>query len=143
MGSQEQTGKTGSRQTRVDPPHCALPGPPPEEVSIRRIEGGLIISGKVNRTDANDVLRQVAAFLLQETPDTSPDSDRNPMERASQPTRTEARLVSGGVPADEEDVLNWDNLIPVPPARPSWRIRVRLKKASRDVPLPAEDPWAK
>jgi hypothetical protein len=43
---------------------------------------------------------------------------------------------------DHQDVLNWDNLIPVPPERPGGRICVNLKSAGRDRPLPAENPWA-
>lgn len=41
------------------------------------------------------------------------------------------------------DVLNWDNLIPIPPHRPGGRLRAHLKMAGRDQPLPADDPWAK
>lgn len=36
----------------------------------------------------------------------------------------------------EMDVLNWDNLIPVPPARPTRKIRVRLRNIGRDKPIP-------
>ncbi len=43
---------------------------------------------------------------------------------------------------EEEDVLDWDNLIPVAPVRPSGRIKVRLKNLGRDRPQPAEGPWA-
>ncbi len=46
------------------------------------------------------------------------------------------------VDTEEDDVLNWDNLIPVAPARPSGRIKVRLKNCGRNRPQPAEDPWA-
>lgn len=42
---------------------------------------------------------------------------------------------------EEDDVLDWDNLIPVAPVRPSGRIKVRLKNLGRDRPQPAEDPW--
>jgi len=67
-----------------------------------------------------------------------------PMDSPRGQVPTELQPGPGALPTDEEeDVLNWDNLIPVAPATPSGRIRVRLKKASRDVPLPAEDPWAK
>ena len=43
---------------------------------------------------------------------------------------------------EEDDVLNWDNLIPVAPVRPSGRVEVRLKNLGRDRPQPAEEPWA-
>jgi Arc/MetJ-type ribon-helix-helix transcriptional regulator len=48
-----------------------------------------------------------------------------------------------GTAEDASDTLNWDDLIPEPPTRPSGRVRVRLKTAGRDRPLPAEDPWVK
>jgi hypothetical protein len=46
------------------------------------------------------------------------------------------------VDKEENDVLDWDNLIPVAPARPNGRIKVRIKNLGRDRPQPAEDPWA-
>jgi Arc/MetJ-type ribon-helix-helix transcriptional regulator len=50
----------------------------------------------------------------------------------------------GGQSAEHEpDILNWDDLIPTPPDRPSGRVHVRLKMVGRDRPLPAEDPFAK
>ena len=50
----------------------------------------------------------------------------------------------GDVTAENvSDTLNWDDLIPIPPARPSGRVHVRLKMVGRDRPLPAEDPFAK
>ena len=45
--------------------------------------------------------------------------------------------------ARDSDVLNWDNLIPVPPDRPGGRLHARVTSAGRDTPLPADDPWAK
>jgi hypothetical protein len=43
----------------------------------------------------------------------------------------------------EPDTLDWSNHIPVPPTRPGGRVRVRLRKAERDHPIPAEDPRTK
>ena len=51
---------------------------------------------------------------------------------------------SGNVTAEHvSDTLNWDDLIPIPPPRPSGRVHIRVKMVGRDQPLPAEDPWAK
>lgn len=40
-----------------------------------------------------------------------------------------------------EDVLDWDNQIPIPPARPCGTIRVRLKPAEppKLFPMPEDD----
>lgn len=42
----------------------------------------------------------------------------------------------------EDEHLESDNLIPVPPARPLRTRKVRLKNRGKDVPQPAEDPRA-
>jgi len=54
-------------------------------------------------------------------------------------TKSDSADVATAIP----DVLDWENLIAVAPVRPTGRIQVRLRKAGRDQPLPAEDPWAK
>ena len=41
----------------------------------------------------------------------------------------------------EEDILNWDVAIQVPPPRPSGTIRVKLKYKGRSKPTPIENPW--
>lgn len=41
----------------------------------------------------------------------------------------------------EEDILNWDVAIQVPPPRPSGKIRVKLKYKGRSEPIPIENPW--
>jgi hypothetical protein len=52
----------------------------------------------------------------------------------------------GGVrpvaPADDEEILNWDVVIPTPPPRSAGKIRVELRYAGRGRPLPVDDPWA-
>jgi hypothetical protein len=65
------------------------------------------------------------------------------MEFPPREAQTDLLLKSSDTAAARDDVLDWDNLIPVPPVRPGGRIQIRLKKARRDLPLPAEDPWAK
>jgi len=50
---------------------------------------------------------------------------------------------SADTACQQPDVLNWEDLIPVAPPRPSGRIQVRLKKARKDGPASADDPWAK
>ena len=42
----------------------------------------------------------------------------------------------------EDDVLESDNLIPVPPQRAIRTRKVRLIKRGKDRPQPADDPWA-
>lgn len=42
---------------------------------------------------------------------------------------------------DEEDILNWDAVIPTPPPRQSGTIRVKLIYKGRSKPIPVEDPW--
>lgn len=42
---------------------------------------------------------------------------------------------------NEEDILNWDVAIQVPPSRPSGTIRVKLKYNGRSKPIPIESPW--
>ena len=44
---------------------------------------------------------------------------------------------------DEEDLLNWDVAIPVPPPRRSGTIRVRLIYKGRRKPMSVEDPREK
>ena len=41
----------------------------------------------------------------------------------------------------EEDILNWDVAIQVPPPRPSGTIQVKLKYKGRSKPIPIENPW--
>jgi len=65
------------------------------------------------------------------------------MEAGSDQARTESPVGSTGEVPDDQELLNWDDLIPTAPPRRGGRIQVLLKKARRDKPLPAEDPWAK
>lgn len=41
----------------------------------------------------------------------------------------------------EEDILNWEVAIEVPPPRPSGTIRVKLKYKGKSKPIPIENPW--
>ena len=41
----------------------------------------------------------------------------------------------------EEDILNWEVAIEVPPSRPSGTIRAKLKYKGRSKPIPIENPW--
>ena len=55
----------------------------------------------------------------------------------------DSETVSDDIPDLQSlDTMNWDDLIPVPPERPSGRIQVRLKGMGRDRPSPAENPFA-
>ena len=42
---------------------------------------------------------------------------------------------------DEEDILNVDAVIVIPPPRQSGTIRVKLKYKGRSKPIPVDDPW--
>jgi hypothetical protein len=42
---------------------------------------------------------------------------------------------------NQDEVLNWDVGIEVPPERPSGTLTVTLKYAGRGTPTPVEDPW--
>lgn len=61
-------------------------------------------------------------------------------DAANPPDETALRSQEGG--GAQPDVLDWENLIPLAPARPGGKIQVQLKRRGRDRPLPAEDPWA-
>lgn len=37
------------------------------------------------------------------------------------------------------DILNWDNLIPIPPARPCRIVRARIKHIGPDKPSPVPE----
>lgn len=41
----------------------------------------------------------------------------------------------------EEDILNWEVTIEVPPPRPSGTIRAKLKYKGRSKPIPIKNPW--
>lgn len=52
--------------------------------------------------------------------------------------RTETLLI----PAYDENVLDWDARIEIPPPRRSGTIRVKLEYKGRSKPIPIDDPWA-
>ena len=64
------------------------------------------------------------------------------MNRDSSQTPDRADAATDEGPFAEDEAIEWEDLIPEAPARPSGRIPVRLRKAGRDKPLPAENPWA-
>jgi hypothetical protein len=70
-------------------------------------------------------------------------ADERFMDVRSTQEPVDVHVTSEEVANREPNVLDWDNLIPVPPPRPGGRVKVRLKKVGRGKPLPAEDPWAK
>lgn len=45
------------------------------------------------------------------------------------------------LPADSQDILDWDAWIKTPPKRPSGKIRVKLKYTGRSKPIPIDCPW--
>lgn len=44
------------------------------------------------------------------------------------------------LPADDQDILNWDTWIKTSPKRPSGTIRVKLKYTGRSKPTPIDNP---
>jgi hypothetical protein len=110
-----------------------------DELTVIKTPDGVVFSGRVNATNTADVLRQVEQLLAA--------AEQSEEERVMDSRREELQMGSevenGPPPADQQDVLDWDDLIPIAPARPNGRIQVRLKKTGRDRPFPAEDPWAK
>ena len=46
------------------------------------------------------------------------------------------------VAADDEEILDWDVVIPTPPPRSAGKIPVQLRYLGRGKPLPVEAPWA-
>ena len=141
---QKENAAQESERARIDAPHFLESNPHLDSLKITKTADAVVFPGPIDSTDARDVLRQVAGLLLQQTSETVQKSRTGDlMEARSDQVRTDPQLTSRDSDAGQHDVLDWDNLIPVAPARPTGRIRVRLKKARRDEPLPAEDPWAK
>jgi hypothetical protein len=104
---------------------------------VVKTSDGVVFSGRVKTTDTAEVLRQVEQLLTAKRSEEEGMMDPRPNDGP-----TDSGVENDAAPAEQEDVLDWDNLIPIAPARPSGRIQVRLKKTGRDRPLPAEDPWA-
>ena len=144
MTPQEESFAQESKRARIDAPHFLESNPHLHRLRITKTADAVIFSGRIDSTDARDVLRQVAQLLLQQTTETVQESRTGDlMEARSDQVQADAQVASRDSDAAQHDVLDWDNLIPVAPARPKGQIHVRLKKTRRDQPLPAEDPWAK
>ena len=125
-----------SAETRL--PHSSL--------RIARTASGVVVSGRLSATDIHGALWELLN-LLRDLEASAGLSDLPARTDAMTPQPDHDQPISAVNHAElpdieEDDVLNWDNLIPVAPARPSGRIKVRLKNLGRDRPQPAEDPWA-
>jgi hypothetical protein len=113
-------------------------------VTIEWTADGILISGRIRLSDSKRFLRWLAASLSKACGERADRSGTGAI-------MSETPGAIGGEPPDEPlrrggeeaDVLDWDDLIPVAPPRPRGRLRVHLKKAGTDEPLPADDPWAK
>jgi Arc/MetJ-type ribon-helix-helix transcriptional regulator len=92
---------------------------------------------------SQDFPADVQQFLLQEVASGKFLNEADVVVEAVRRYRDSDASATEVIAEHEYDTLNWDDLIPVPPARPSGRVRVRVKMVGRDQPLPAEDPWAK
>lgn len=143
MASYEERAPEASRGARSGPPRH-LDGPQLQGLSITKTADGIILSFKIQWTDRRDVLRRIEQMLSElgdkAIEDFGNDSVKEPR---SDSLPSDTARDRDDTACQDQDVLNWDNLIPVAPDRPSGRIQVRLKKARKDKPAPADDPWAK
>ena len=125
-----------SAETRL--PNCSL--------RIARTGSGVVVSGQLSSTDIRGALGELLNLVrdLEARAERSQSSARtHAMIPYSDHDQPPSAVTPAELPGHEEDdVLNWDNLIPVAPPRPSGHIKVRLKNLGRDRPQPAEDPWA-
>lgn len=115
------------------------------DLTITTTSSGVVLSGTVrSSSDLREVVLAIEHILAGQEGGRGGQSSPIAVVQGAEPTFGEAvsdDLERGG--GDSVEVLNWDNLIPVPPNRPGGRVRVKLKKLGRDTPFPAEDPWAK
>ena len=142
MASQDEPSLENAKRWRIAPPHHA-DRPDLHALEITKTTDGIVLSGRVDSTSPTDVLRRVEELLSElgeQVPGHSGSDHMNEPRADSPPADSDAN--STDTPYENEDVLSWDNLIPVAPPRPGGRIRVRLRKVQRDHPPPAEDPWA-
>ena len=151
MSPEEKHSLGESEEFRSDRRHYFEEAPHPYTLRVSRTADGVIISGRINSTDRKEISRQIEQLLDQleqvlsaETSEAIETSAKGGvMGVSSEQAPEEPRYKSDERSMQENDILDWDNLIPVPPARPTGRIQVRLRKVGRDHPLPAEDPFAK
>src|SRR3990167_5973479 len=132
------------RSFEIHAPHELAPHL--QSLTITETADGVVLSFRVgSREDIGDALRETVSLLLGLESGALLErfGSGSIMDVRSNEERTEVHITSVDAADNEPDVLDWDNLIPVPPPRPGGHVRVRLKKAGRDHPLPAEDPWAK
>lgn len=139
---QEDSSHEGKR-VRAHLPHYLETNPYLHTLRVTKVQGGAVFSGRIDSTDTHAVLRQIEELLLEETGRAveEPRSGEVAEVRSDQ-VQTDAQVKPSDSAAGDQDVLNWDDLIPVAPARPGGRIHVRLTKTRREQPLPAEDSWA-
>jgi hypothetical protein len=90
-----------------------------------------------------DFPADVQQFLRQEVASGKFPSEAEVVVAALRRYRDSDACSTGELVDHEPDVLNWDDLIPVPPDRPGGPLPVRFAMAGRDKPLPADDPWVK
>lgn len=135
-----------SVRSRVDGPHSSNSPSGREEIEIRESpDGSILISANLSCADAAEFRRRMEQLLAElhvagrgEVQADDGVTMKRDSADAADTTRLEAEESGGG----GNDVLDWEDLIPVAPARPGGKIQVRLKRRGRDRPLPAEDPWA-
>ncbi len=75
------------------------------------------------------IVRKGATIHLMKTPKHTNTSNDKQTQRLAFPTY------------NEEDILDWDAAITMPPPRRSGTIRVKLIYKGRSKPIPVENPW--
>ena len=136
-----------SPEMRVDGPHHLL------DFHVERTHDGLLVSARIDPTatcseaEVRKIIaqiRELSLVLEHLQAEGSTETYRRTVLMNRDPNQTPDRAdpATDEGPFAEDEAIEWEDLIPEPPARPSGRIPVRLTKAGRDKPLPAENPWA-
>jgi len=123
------------------------------EFHIEKTREGLVVSARIDpslgdsKALVQEILAQIETLSLQveslHTGDgTKPYNRRLVMNRKLEDVSRNCDNAAEAQASAKHEVIEWDDLIPEPPTRPSGRISVRLRKSERDEPLPAESPWA-
>jgi hypothetical protein len=136
-----------SRKIRIDDSHLL-------DFHVQETPEGLVVSARIDRSagDSEEVVQSIISQLeslgsqlkrigASEVGDLTY-THRFLMSTDSEITQADALAAIDELSLAGSEVLESADLIPIPPERPSGKISVRLRKAGRDKPLPAENPWA-
>ena len=126
------------------------------EFQIEETSSGRIVSARIDAQASEEEVRAIYSEIINLTPPevealsrqlTLPTrrNVRSSLHRFVMATNSDTptvRSISDVQSFGEDEGIEVDNLIPVPPDRPSGKISVKLNSSGRDKPVPAEDPWA-